>query len=138
MLSYRIMNLTTIAESMQITDVDMPVTEMYEGGVYARTISMPRDSFIVGALHKKDNLNVLTEGRLLLQIVSSDGASETKEVTAPYFYRSKAETMKVAIVLDDAVWTSFSDSDIESENVYTDEESTDFYLTHKDKICLSQ
>ena len=122
----------------ELDTTDLDVTEKYSGGVYARSISIPKDTFIVGARHKLDNLNVMTSGRLLLQVIEDGVVSETKEVIAPYFLESKAGSMKIAVAMEDTVWTSFSNTDVREENVYTDEESEEFYLSYKEKICLLQ
>ena len=115
---------------------NLEVTDTFVGGVYARSIRIPKDTFIVGSLHRLDNFNIMTEGRLLLQTIANGIASDVEEVVAPYYSISKAGTMKIAIALEDTVWTSMSNTDVEEENIYTKEESEQFYLKNKGIVWL--
>jgi len=70
--------------------------------------------------------------------VNNDGVSEAIEIEAPYFMQSDAGSMKVAIALEDCVWTSFSNTEVEEENVYSEEDSKKFLIENKENICLGQ
>jgi hypothetical protein len=96
-----------IAEcEMQISESDLPTAEIpvkhhWSKGVYAREISIPKDSLVVGKIHKHENLNILSSGEMLL--ASVDGV---KHIKAPYTVVSSPGVKRLALALTDCVWTT--------------------------------
>jgi hypothetical protein len=91
---------------LNVPQVDCPVRHHFAPGVYAREITIPKGTVLVGAIHKRDNLVVLSAGRL--QLVTDDG---TVEIAAPHTLLCKAGAKNAAVALEDSVWTNFFATD---------------------------
>lgn len=85
-----------------LPQVDCPVREYFAPGLYAREITLPAGTVLVGAVHKVENLAVLSKGRLLLATDSGP-----IEISAPHLIAVKPGAKNAATALDDAVWTNF-------------------------------
>ena len=90
------------ASMLKQPQVDCPVRHHFAPGVYAREITIPKGTVLVGVVHKIDNLVVLSAGRL--QLVTDGG---TVEIAAPHTLLCKAGTKNAALALEDSVWTNF-------------------------------
>ena len=82
--------------------VDCPVRHYFAPGMYAREISIPKGTVLTGAIHKTENLVVLSKGKL--RLVTEDG---TVDIEAPCTLTCRAGAKNAAIALEDAVWTNF-------------------------------
>ncbi|MGQ0727276.1 hypothetical protein [Acidovorax sp.] len=94
------------AAMMGLPQTDCPVRHHFAPGVYAREITIPKDTVLVGVVHKRDNLVVLSAGRL--RLVTDEG---TVEIAAPHTRMCKAGTKNAAVALEDSVWTNFFATD---------------------------
>lgn len=83
------------------SEIQPPVTHHFSKGVYAREIFIPKGSFIVGKIHKFENLNILSRGDI--SILSIDGVIRAK---APYTVVSSPGVKRVAYAHEDCVWTT--------------------------------
>lgn len=81
---------------------DCPVRHFFAPGMYAREITIPKGVTLVGAIHKNENLAVLSKG--VLELVTEDG---TVTISAPCTVTIKPGTKNAALALEDAVWTNF-------------------------------
>lgn len=81
---------------------ECPVRHYFAPGVYAREITIPRGVTLVGAIHKTENLCILSKGKL--QLVTDAG---TVVVEAPATLTCKAGTKNAALALEESVWTNF-------------------------------
>ncbi|SPA44602.1 hypothetical protein CBM2629_A150404 [Cupriavidus taiwanensis] len=86
--------------------VDCPVRHHFAPGLYAREIFIPAGTVLVGAVHKTENLAVLSAGRL--QLVTDDGVVE---ISAPHTLTVRPGQKNAALALEDAVWTNFFPTD---------------------------
>lgn len=119
-------NITAFKKSNGIPDPDCPLTHVFAPGAYARTIFIPRDTLVVGKIHKHAHLNMLMSGRVLV-------ATEEGPVTydAPRVMVSKAGTKRVVYTYTDTIWTTVhltekTDLDeIEEEIIAKDYQSLD-------------
>ena len=82
--------------------VDCPVREFFAPGIYAREISLSAGTVLVGAVHKVENLAVLSKGRLILATDSGP-----VEISAPHILTVKPGAKNAATALEDSVWTNF-------------------------------
>lgn len=89
-------------EMNNLPQVDCPVRHYFAPGLYAREISIPKGTVITGAVHKVENLVVLSAGKL--QLVTEDGPVE---ITAPHTMTCKPGAKNAAVALEDSVWTNF-------------------------------
>lgn len=89
-----------------VPQVDCPVRNYFAPGLYAREIRIPAGTVLTGAIHKTENLAVLSAGRL--RLVTDDG---TVEISAPYTLTVRPGQKNCALALEDAVWTNFFPTD---------------------------
>lgn len=86
---------------LEVPQVDCPIRHHFAPGVYAREITIPAGTVVVGAIHKTDNLVIVSMGRL--RIVTDDG---TTEVRAGDTFTCKAGAKNAMFALEDARWTN--------------------------------
>ena len=90
------------ASMLSLKQVDCPVRHFFAPGLYAREMSIPAGTVVTGAVHKTENLIVVSKGRL--QIVTEDG---TREVTAGDTLTCKVGMKNAVVALEDSRWTNF-------------------------------
>lgn len=81
--------------------VALPVRHIFSPGVYARELSIPAGVCLTGAVHKYEQLNILSKGTM--KVLTEDGI---KEVSAPFTVVSPPGTKRIALALTDCVWTT--------------------------------
>jgi hypothetical protein len=89
-------------ELRKAPQVDCPVREYFCPGIYAREMSIPAGTVLVGAVHKVENLAILSKGRLILATDSGP-----LEISAPHTLTVKPGAKNAATALEDSVWTNF-------------------------------
>lgn len=78
------------------------VRHYFAPGMYAREITIPKGVVLTGAIHKTENLVVLSKGKL--QLVTDEG---TTVIEAPCTLTCKPGAKNAALALEDSVWTNF-------------------------------
>jgi len=86
----------------QVAQVECPIRHYFAPGLFAREITIPEGTVIVGAVHSVDNIVVLSKGTL--RLVTEDGPID---ISAPHTRMCKAGSKNAAIALETAVWTNF-------------------------------
>lgn len=83
-------------------DGEIETRHYYANGLYAREIHVPAGTWVVGAIHANDHINVLSKGEVL-------AASETgaMRLSAPATFAVKGGKKTLGYALSDAVWTTF-------------------------------
>lgn len=108
-------------------------------GVYAREIFIPKGTALVGEIHLKAQINVVSKGKI--RVATEEGV---REIEAPYTFVSPAGTKRAGYVLEDTVWTTFlptdkvSDEEVYEEFIAPDYETLDKQLEHKECHSLQQ
>lgn len=74
----------------------------YCDGVYAREILIKKGTALVGEIHLKDQINVVSKGKI--RVATEEGV---KEIEAPCTFISPAGTKRAGYALEDTVWTVF-------------------------------
>jgi quercetin dioxygenase-like cupin family protein len=87
---------------MAVPPVDCPVRHHFAPGLYAREMSIPAGTVVTGAVHKTENLIVVSMGRL--RIVTEDG---TRDVAAGDTLTCKPGMKNAFVALEDSRWTNF-------------------------------
>lgn len=82
--------------------VDLPVTNYFSKGVYARELFIPKGTVLTGHIHKYTNLNIMSKGDL--SILMEDGS--VSRVKAPYTVVSPPGTKRLAYAHEDTIWTT--------------------------------
>ena len=81
--------------------VNCPVKHYFSPGVYAREITIPKGVTLVGAIHRKQNLAILSKGKL--EIVTDQG---TTTIEAPWTGVVEPGAKNCALAIEEAVWTN--------------------------------
>lgn len=80
---------------------DIPVRNVFSGGVYAREVFIPKGTMLVGKVHMTEHLNICLKGDLTF--LSVDGP---KRIKAPAMFSSPAGTKKLAYANEDSIWVN--------------------------------
>jgi hypothetical protein len=80
----------------------MPVEHSFCNGLYARTMHIPKDTVLTGAIHADECFFVVRKGSL---IVTSDSGNKT--LVAGDMHISKAGEKRAGVTLEDVVCTTF-------------------------------
>jgi quercetin dioxygenase-like cupin family protein len=89
------------SQVMQLPQVDIPVKHYFSRGVYAREMSAPAGSVIVGRIHKHSQINILSKGEV--SVLTDDGVIR---VAAPYTFVAQPGAKRAFFIHEDAVWTT--------------------------------
>jgi len=90
------------AAMMLMPDVDIPIKHLFVKGMYVRQMEAPAGSLITSKIHKTQHPFTLSKGKLSVKV-----GDDWQEVTAPYTGVTQPGTRRVAIVLEDCVWTTY-------------------------------
>jgi len=106
------------------TKIDIVPTHTFNNGVYTRGVTLPKDSIILGEIHKYATINVVSKGKILVVDVTS---GEEIYIEAPYVFTSNPGVQKLAYVLEECIWSNIIVTDL------TDiQEIEDKYLIKKE------
>lgn len=99
------------AELNKVPQIDCPIRHYFSPGLYAREITIPARTAIVGAVHTHDSLVILSAGHMCL---ATDAGPV--EITAPHTFTCKAGSKNAAVALETSVWTNvFQNTDNETD-----------------------
>lgn len=91
---------------LQQPQLELTVKHHFSPGVYARELFIPAGTMLTGAIHKYEQLNIMSAGTMLL--VTDDGCIE---VSAPFTIVSPPGTKRIAYAQTDCVWTTILGTD---------------------------
>lgn len=94
-------NINTFKKENGIPDPECPLTHTFASGAYARTIFIPKDTLVVGKIHKHDHLNMLMSGKVVVATEEGPAIYE-----APRVMVSKGGTKRVVYTYTDTIWTT--------------------------------
>ena len=81
--------------------IELKVKHHFSKGVYARELIIPAGVTLVGEIHKFENLNILSQGSMLVTTENS-----IERVDAPFTVVSPAGTKRIAHTLTECIWTT--------------------------------
>lgn len=81
--------------------VQLPVRHIFSPGVYARELTIFAGHVLTGAVHRFEQLNILSSGTM--RLLTDEGF---KDVSAPFTCVSPPGTKRIALALTDCVWTT--------------------------------
>src|SRR3954468_10455408 len=97
-----ILHLETQIRAQPDAFYELDVMHHFTDGTYARTVLMRAGELIVGKIHKKEHLVIVSAGRA--RVVSEEFGA--KEITAPFVFKSPPGVKRVLLILEDMVWTT--------------------------------
>ncbi len=86
---------------LELPQVEMPPTHRFADGLYAREITIPKDTLLTGAIHRREHINIISKGRIA--VLTEDGV---RIVEAPCTLVSRPGTKRVGYALEETVWTT--------------------------------
>lgn len=102
--------------------LDIPIVHYFAKGVYAREMTMPAGSIVVGKIHKYSQINILSKGEI--SVLTEEGM---KRVQAPFTLVAGPGVKRAMYAHTECVWTVFHGTDetdvetIESQFIAQDE-----------------
>jgi len=118
---------TLEAQLLKVPQVECPIKHYFAPGLYAREISIPAGTVVVGAIHKTENLIVVSKGRL--RMVTDDG---TQEVAAGETFTCRVGIKNAVYAIENSRWTNFmhnpdniTDMELLAE-LFTESKASDF------------
>ena len=90
------------AELLKLPQVDLPIDHAFCAGMYARTMHIPANTILTGAVHREESFFLVRKGDL---IVSTDDGP--KRLSAGDMSISKIGTKRAGIALTDVEVTTF-------------------------------
>jgi hypothetical protein len=96
----RIAGLQHLVDS--VPQVNCPARWIFAQNMAAREITIPANTVLIGAVHKRDNRASLIKGRMILATESGP-----VEITAPRTLEVKAGAKNACVALEDCVWTNY-------------------------------
>jgi hypothetical protein len=118
----------------QLPQVELQVINHFSNGVYARELHIPAGVTLTGRIHKYDNLNILSQGEML--VTTEAGLVHVK---APFTVVSPAGTKRIATTLTDCIWTSIhgtDETDIDKIEQHFTADSDQEYLEHCEQLKI--
>jgi len=126
------------AEMYKQPQVELEVKHYFSDGVYARELAIPAGVLLTGKIHKYQQINILSKGKI--RVLTDNGVVE---VEAPFTVVSPPGTKRIAFSVTDCVWTTFLPTDetdpkkIEDKFTAATEEEYQAFLTSENQKCLS-
>ena len=80
--------------------VKLELNHLFADGLYGRIITMPANTCVMTAIHKKENITTVVTGKC--QVVNPDGSAEI--IIAPAFFVTPANTQRAVYVLEESTW----------------------------------
>ena len=104
-------------------DKECPVRHIFAPGAYAREMTIPKGTVIIGKIHKHAHLNFISAGKV--RVVTEHGSHE---LTAPHTFVSEVGTKRVVYALEETIWTTVhvtNETDLEKIEDYVIAKSFD-------------
>lgn len=77
----------------------LPLKHTFGDGIYVRDLTIPKDTLVVGKIHRKRTLNVLLKGEIT--VLTEEGVRRLK---APLYFISPAGSKKIGYTHEETVW----------------------------------
>jgi hypothetical protein len=90
-----------VTETKSLSISECPLKHTFAPGAYAREIFIPKETLIVGKIHKHSHLNMLMKGTV--SVLTEEGPRVFK---APMTMVSPAGTKRVVFAHEDTVWVT--------------------------------
>lgn len=82
-------------------ETGMKVKHYFSDGIYARELFIPKGIGLTGHIHKYSQLNIMSKGKLKV-LIDNDFVI----VEAPFTIVSPPGTKRIALALEDTIWTT--------------------------------
>ncbi len=82
--------------------LDIPVTHRYTDGIYAREITIPKDTFLTGRIYKYDHFDVMISGD-----ITASGDEGIKRLTGYNVFSGKKGKKRAGYAHEETKWITF-------------------------------
>lgn len=96
----------------------LEVMHHFTDGIYCRTVLMHAGELIVGKIHKREHIVVVSAGRAM--VISEEFGA--KEIVAPCVFKSPPGVKRALQILEDCVWTTIHKNETNTEDMSVLEE----------------
>lgn len=103
------------AEWAQLPQVEIPVVHRYSGGIYAREIIIPADTFLTGRIYKDDHFDVMVYGDITVT-----GDEGRKRLTGFHIFPGKQGKKRAGYAHSETKWITFCASPEMDDDDYLD------------------
>ena len=91
----------------------LDVMHHFTPGIYCRTVLMRAGEIIVGKIHKREHIVVVSAGRA--SVISEEFGA--KEIVAPAVFKSPPGVKRALHILEDMVWTTIHKNTSDTEDM---------------------
>ena len=81
---------------------DLPLRHSFAPGIYAREMSIPEGTLLIGKIHKHRHHNFLMQGSIIV-LTEDEGV---KLLQAPLMVVSEPGTQRIGYAVTDTIWTT--------------------------------
>ena len=81
--------------------VDFPLVHTFTEGNYARQMTIPKGSVIVGKIHRHAHLNFVMRGHVM--VMTDEGV---REIVGPCYFVSTPGTKRIVTAVEETVWVT--------------------------------
>lgn len=104
-------SLSDQIDSLEDNLAKLPLLEfvtghIFKGGMYTRSLFIPKGTILTGRRHKTEHINIITQGSCSVATEDREGEETKIEATAPCIFSSKAGVRKVVYAYEDVMWTT--------------------------------
>ncbi len=103
------------AEWAKLPQLDIPVTHRYNGGIYAREITIPKGTLLTGRIYKDDHLDVMISGD-----VTVSGDDGIKRLKGYNIFQGKRGKKRAGYAHEDTTWLTFHNCPQMNDDAYLD------------------
>lgn len=101
----KILQLQESMKELPSTLQDCTLRHIFAPGLYAREMTIPEGTVIVGKIHKHAHVNTISKGRC--SVMTEFGPME---IQAPHTFVSEPGTKRVVVALEEVIWTTYHPS----------------------------
>ena len=92
---------------------DLPIRHSFAPGIYAREMSIPEGTLLIGKIHKHRHHNFLMQGSIIV-LTEDEGV---KLLQAPLMIVSEPGTQRVGYAVTDTIWTTVHENKDNTEDL---------------------
>lgn len=107
----------------------------FGGGMYARELFMPKGSAVIGKIHNKEHLVIISYGEVI--VTTDDG---TEHLKGPCTFVGKPGSKRALYMIEDTLWTAIHTTDaqtVEDAEAHLVSDDYEQYLLTGGNQCLS-
>jgi len=98
-------------EIQKLPQIVVEPRHYFADGLYAREITLPAGTLAIGKIHKKEQINIITQGSLY--IATENGVVHVNTPSA-YIFTGLVGAKRAAYVLEETVWVTISPTNLKT------------------------